>query len=45
MGAQALSDIKASDGRLTGRWHGLAGVVLGAIGTLGGGSSAYRRVQ
>ena len=34
VGAQALSEIKASDGRLTGRGTAWLGVVLGAIGTL-----------
>ncbi len=42
VGAQALSDIDASDGRLRGKGTAWQGVVLGSIGTLlNAGLAAY----
>lgn len=46
VGAQALSEIHASHGRLTGRGTAWAGVVLGTIGTLAAaGAIGYERAH
>jgi hypothetical protein len=46
VGAQALSEIAASDGRLKGRGMAWIGVILGALGTVAStGAVAYSRTR
>jgi hypothetical protein len=46
VGAQALSEIEASNGRFTGRGTAWVGVILGVLGTLiTGGAAGYAGTQ